>query len=228
MMRPPRWTSTTQGQAMARHQEKKKEATLHIGSSRLRNSMDCFLSLIGKYRSHATAYIQSLKTEAATTRDTTSLRCCHTWFTCRNAQNTGTTNKLWASRGVSLCWFARSSDSLLSVSRFSIEHIVGVSGLGNRNTAQLIHAIHDLFKSFDNHQTWKQVVEQIWKDDNPIEELPSDLLNYIKNPIIARWWTAGKIARFAVKYYPLLLWMSACKINVSTTEEAARKKIEIG
>jgi len=42
---------------------------------------------------------------------------------------------------------------LLSVICFSIEHQIGVSGLDNRNAAQLIHAIHDLFKSFDDHQT---------------------------------------------------------------------------
>ena len=85
-----------------------------------------------------------------------------------DAQSTWSTNKLWASRGV--LWFARSwSHDLLSASRFSIEHIIGVSGLHNRNAAQLIHAIHDLFKSFDNHQTWKKPVEQIWKDDDPLK-----------------------------------------------------------
>jgi hypothetical protein len=120
---------------------------------------------------------------------------------------------------------------LQSVFRLPIRHYMGDGGLDNRNAMQLIHAVWDMFAKFKEYfasDTWRRALSRMWKEWKEIqegdeEEVPKDLAASIQEPLITRWWTIGKLARFILKYWQIIEKMAQAVVNSSITKEAENK-----
>jgi hypothetical protein len=108
--------------------------------------------------------------------------------------------------------------------RLPIEHFIGPGGLDNRNAIQAEHAVYDLFKVFKELSgSWPKMISVLWTDDNPNTDVPKELMNAIQEPVITRWWTIGKLARFLIKYWTTVRRMAISVINSSKTDQRDNK-----
>lgn len=85
-------------------------------------------------------------------------------------------------------------------------HLIGTGGINKRNPAQCTYLLSSVFQMFGELKNWNPLVESIWKTEHGANStVPKELMEFIQNPIITRWWTVGDVALFMTKYWSILL-----------------------
>jgi hypothetical protein len=107
---------------------------------------------------------------------------------------------------------------LQSIFRLPIQHYIGNGGLGNRNCVQAIHSVYDLINTFcDLPGSWLRAIKTVFQQLRPNEDIPQELLKAIQEPLITRWWTLRKVAKFILKFWDIIQIIASTVVSSANT-----------
>ena len=114
-----------------------------------------------------------------------------------------------------------------SVFRLPLQELIGDGGLGQDNAVQLLHAIFDLYHAMetDAKGLWPKLAEKVFKDLDELlnTPIPKELLKRVQEALITRWWTIGCLAKYTMKNWKTLKYMTMCVINQSKSDSKIKK-----